>query len=214
MGCLPHLRALLAEAQVKAEAAFIKANFLVYPQHMRMEPDCDKLILAIQKYIGAGVVLASRRDEFIAFNQLHHPTSLTRNLGRAVNGNRQDHAMEVGSKVAISSEELVQFALSDNAAAPTILSASVKLRISNTTFDIVLRHRHLWWIKFYRFLRKLWNDNYSPAFADAGHCTMLTYVVMDQVENKLKAIQANPALLYDSIFLLGTAKPLSCSIYA
>jgi len=198
MGCLPHLRALLAEAQVKAEAAFIKANFPVYQQHMRMEPDCDKLILAIQKYIGAGVVLASRRDEFFAFNKLHHPTSLTRNLGRAVNGNRQDHAMEVGSKVAISREELVHFAFSDNAAAPTILSASVKLRISNTTFDIVLRHRHLWWIKFYRFLRKLWNDNDSPAFADAGHCTMLTYVVMDQIENKLKVLQANPALLYDS----------------
>ena len=198
MGCLPHLRALLAEAQVKAEAAFIKANFPVHEQFKRMEPDCDMLILAIQKYIGAGVIIASRRNDFFAYNKIHHPTCLIRNLGRAGNGNRQDHAMEVGSKVAMLRKELVDFAYADDKAASTILSKSVKLRISDRIFDIVLRHRHLWWIKFYRYLRKLWNNNDSAAFADAGHCTMLTYVVMDQIEEKLKVLKENPALLYDS----------------
>ena len=53
-------------------------------------------------------------------------------------------------------------------------------------------HRHLWWIKFYRFLRKLWNSNDSRVFS-----AVETYVVMDQIEEKMIELRATPSLLRD-----------------
>ena len=197
MGCLPHLRSLLGEAQIKAEAAFIKANFPPHPQHMRMEPDLDALMLSILKYVGEGGMLAGKRNDFIQYCNLHQQDAPYQYLGRPGNGNRMDVGFETASKIALIKDALVAFSTYHDRQASTIISKSVNVRIASTIFDIALCHRHLWWIKFYRLLRKLWNSNDNPEMAAAGHCTVLSYVVMDQIEEKLQLLRGNPALLRD-----------------
>jgi hypothetical protein len=150
MGCLPHLRALIGEAQLKAESVVIKENFPDHAVHERMEPDCNKLIFAIQKYIGVGYQLAGRRDQFEEFIKLHQLVCPKLYLGRAGNGSRQDHGFEVGSKIAMMMMTIVKFCCSDDVAGTkTVLSTSVKIRLSDQIFAVVLIHRHLWWTKCY-----------------------------------------------------------------
>jgi len=212
VGCFAHMRCLFMDRANQKEQDYMESLMpVVNDSNVRMERTLNSLLFAIQKNFRRGFEMYAKGEQrdFVAFYQEHYAGYAMFDVGRAGTGSRMDATYETAYAVAMNFklyiDYLVKSAYEKTATDVSILSASIKNRLSSEEYYAPLIARARFWRTVFAPLRVLTNCHDLE-----GHGVFEMGAVMDTLEEQMVLLLEDPGRLRGQRYVVFSQAEFPC----